>query len=165
MSDHLSATLRIDRSAAEIFDFLRRPEHHSDVDASNVVGPTPNPGPVHRVGDVFGLEMTWRGEAGETERYLTDNVVTAYEFNRVLEWEVGPAGGAPIGWRWRYDLHPQSDWETTVTYSQDWSRASQADRDRFGLPAFSRRELEASLTLLDLALVAAHGDRPHLEDD
>lgn len=165
MSDHLSAHQRIERPLPEVFDFVRRPEHHSDFDASGMVGATLTPQPLTRVGDVFTMEMTYRAEDGTETHYRTDNHVTAFEWNRLIEWAVAPAGEGLLGWRWRYEFRAEGDSVCVVTETYDWSGASEENRRAYGVPAFARMDLEASLALLDMALVAAHGDMPRLESD
>lgn len=163
MSEHLTAHLKIMRPLAEVFDFVRRPEHHADFDASGTVGATLTPAPLHAVGDVFTMEMTSTAPDGTDTHYRTDNYVTKFVPGRVIEWAVARQGGDILGWRWRYEFAPEGDAVTVVTESYDWSGTSMANREAYGVPAFKKMDLEASLALLDMALVAAHGDNPHLE--
>ncbi|HOA87965.1 SRPBCC family protein [Propioniciclava tarda] len=165
MSEHLSAHLKIQRPVSEVFDFVRRPEHHTDFDASGMVGRAVTPGPIRNVGDVFTMEMTYTDAAGRETRYRTDNHVTAFEPGRLVEWAVAPAGGELLGWRWRYAFHADGDAATVVTETYDWAGTSEQNRRDYGVPAFKKADLEASLALLQLALVAAHGDQPRLEGD
>jgi len=165
MSEHISAHLKIERPLPEVFDFVRRPEHHCDFDATGTVGDARTPGAIHQVGDAFTLEMIDEDADGNQTRYELENRVTRFERGRVLEWAAAQPGGEPLGWRWRYEFHPDGDAVTGVTVTYDWSGASEQTRRDYGLPAFRRIELDASLALLDLALVAAHGDTPHLESD
>ena len=53
MSEHISAHLKIERPLPEVFDFVRRPEHHSDFDATGTVGEAVTTRPIHGVGDAF----------------------------------------------------------------------------------------------------------------
>jgi hypothetical protein len=163
MSEHLSVHLKITRPLAEVFDFVRRPEHHADFDASGMVGATLTPAPLRAVGDVFTMEMTYTAPDGTPTHYRTDNYVTRFVHGRVLEWAVARQGGDILGWRWRYEFAPEGDAVTVVTETYDWSGTSAANREAYGVPAFKKMDLEASLALLDMALVAAHGDNPHLE--
>lgn len=162
MSEYFTAHLVLDRPLAEVFDFVAHPEQHSDFDASDTVGDCLNPGRIPGVGHVFTMEMTFTSEDGEVTRYRTDNLVTRFAEGRVIEWAVGPAGERPLGWRWRYEFAGEgaNNASTRVTETYDWTDTSQENRDRYGVPAFARMDLESSLALLDLALVAAHGDAP-----
>ena len=163
MSEHLSAHLKIMRPLAEVFDFVRRPDHHADFDASGMVGATLTPAPLRAVGDVFTMEMTYTAPDGTATHYRTDNHVTRFERGRVIEWAVARHGGDALGWRWRYEFAPEGDAVTVVTETYDWADTSDENRETYGVPAFKKMDLEASLALLDMALVAAHGDNPHLE--
>ena len=78
---------------------------------------------------------------------------------------MAPAGGELLGWRWRYAFHADGDAATVVTETYDWAGTSEQNRRDYGVPAFKKADLEASLALLQLALVAAHGDQPRLEGD
>lgn len=153
--DHLVAQLTIDRPLPEIVEFVRRPENHADFDASDMVGRTLTPGPLQFVGDVFTMEMTWTDDEGNETHYRTDNHVTAFDPKRVIEWSPAPEGEQPLGWRWRYEFEPLGPSETLVTETYDWSEAPAEARQRYGIPGFTKMDLEASLDLLALALVAS----------
>lgn len=165
MADYFTAHLTLDRPVSEVFDFVAHPENHSDFDASDTVGACVNPGRIPGVGHVFTMEMSYTGDDGTETQYRTDNLVTRFAEGKVIEWGVGPAGERPLGWRWRYEFEAEGsrDASTRVTLTYDWTDASEATRERFGIPAISRVGIEASLALLDFALVAAHGDTPRVE--
>lgn len=167
MSEHISAHLRIPRPPAEVFDFVARPEHHVDFDASGMVGETLTPGRLTRPGQVFTMEMTYTAADGSQTHYRTDNHLTRLEEGRLIEWAVAPEGGDLLGWRWRYEFQTEGagDKVTLVTETYDWAGTPEQTVRDYGVPAFKKLDLEASLALLDLAILAAHGDRPHLDDE
>ncbi len=165
MSEHISAHLKIERPLPEVFDFVRRPEHHSDFDATGTVGEAVTTRPIHGVGDAFTTEMIDEDADGNQTQYQLENRVTRFERGRVIEWAAARPGEDLLGWRWRYEFEPEGDAVTVVTLTYDWAGTSEQNRRDYGIPAFRRIELDASLALLDLALVAAHGDNPHLESD
>lgn len=159
MAEYYTAHLVLDRPVNEVFDYVAHPENHSDFDASDTVGACVNPGRIPGVGHVFTMEMAWTNEDGSVDRYRTDNLVTRFAEGRVIEWAVAPAGERPLGWRWRYEFEPEGGdgGSTRVTETYDWTDADAETRQSYGVPAFARMDLESSLALLDLALVAASG--------
>lgn len=142
-----SVRQEIDAGRDDIYNVLATPAQHHRFDASNMVGRAVTPGHLRTVGDVFTMEMTYR-TGGETEHYRTDNIVTALDEGRRVEWAVGPAGEKPLGWRWRYDLESSDRGRTIVTLTYDWTGTSAENMRRFGVPLFDEAELAASLALL-----------------
>jgi len=146
-SSSRSVRREIDAAAGDVYRVLVTPSEHHRFDASNMVGRAVTVGPVSRVGDVFTMEMAYSDSSG-TEHYRTDNVVTALDQGRCVEWAVAPAGEEPLGWRWRYELKPCGADRTEVTLTYDWTGTPAPNLLRFGVPLFDEAELAASLDLL-----------------
>jgi hypothetical protein len=126
---------------------LITPGEHHQFDASGMVRGSVTPGQLRAVGDTFTMEMTY-GSGHDAEHYRTDNVVTRLEPLRCVEWAVAPAGGEPLGWRWRYELRPFGSGGTEVTLVYDWAGTPVENVRRFGVPLFTEADLAASLGLL-----------------
>lgn len=137
-----------------VFDLLANPDRHSDIDASGTVVSDANSKPVTKVGNVFRMNMRRPDGVGGSVDYQTDNHVTAFEPNRTIAWAVAPAGGEVLGWEWRYELVPDGD-KTRISLTYDWAQAGPAAVERFNLPSVDVAALEASLELVEKALVKA----------
>lgn len=138
-----------------VFELVATPAEHHRFDASGMVGRPVRPTRVTRAGEIFTMEMTYRGDAA-IEEYRTDNHVTAFEEGCVVEWAVAPAGGEPLGWRWRYEFAAVGPSRTIVTLTYDWTGTPDANVRRFGVPLFDEDQLADSLRML--AAAAAEGD-------
>jgi hypothetical protein len=147
----IRVTRKVHAAAAVVFDLLATPHRHHEIDASGMVGADDDAPPITKVGQVFRMNMSWRGD-GEPEEYQVDNHVTEFEPNRRIAWEVGLVDGERLGWTWRYDLEPHGDDKSDVALTYDWSGVSEDGRRQYGVPVFDADNLEASLELLDQAV-------------
>ncbi len=147
----IRVTRKVSAAAAVVFDLLANPDRHHEIDASGMVGDDEDAAPITKVGQVFRMNMSEPGD-GATDTYQVDNHVTAFEPNRKIGWEVGLVDGARLGWSWCYELVPHGDDKSDVALTYDWSGTPVEDREKYGVPAFGRDALEASLDLLDSAL-------------
>lgn len=106
-----SARIVIDASAQKIFNILKDPKRHQEIDGSqtiteNISGPTQL-----TLGSKFGMKM----HLGIDYRIL--NTVVEFKDNELIAWR-------HLGrWRWRYRLDAISDEKTLVTESFDGSFA------------------------------------------
>jgi hypothetical protein len=62
------------------------------------------------------MNMTGDHMGGE---YQTDNVVSAYDPNKMLGWRTAPAGQEPPGWEWLWELEAQGGDSTAVRLTND----------------------------------------------
>ena len=58
--------------------------------------------------------------------YQTDNVVSAYDENKMIGWKTAPAGTEPPGWEWLWEFKRTAA-TTTVTITYDWSKVTDQD--------------------------------------
>jgi hypothetical protein len=142
-----SAQREINVPAEQVFDLLATPGEHHRFDATAMVGGSATPQRLSRVGDIFTMEMTYRG-GDEDMHYRTDNHVTVLDEQRCVEWAVASHGKPPFGWRWRYDLEPTGAAKTRVTLTYDWTDTPQETMSQFGVPLVTEDQLAASLSLL-----------------
>ncbi len=106
-----SARIVIDASTQKIFDILKDPKRHQEIDGSQTI--TENiSGPAQlTLGSKFGMKM----HLGIDYRIL--NTVVEFKDNELIAWR-------HMGrWRWRYRLEAISDEKTLVTESFDGSFA------------------------------------------
>lgn len=148
----ITAERTVKAKKGRVFDLLANPDRHCDIDASGMVVSDADSKPVTKVGNVFRMNMRRSDGAGGSVDYQTDNHVTAFEPNRRIAWAVAPADGDLLGWEWRYELEPDGD-KTRVSLTYDWAQAGPATVERFNLPGFDVAALEASLALVEKALV------------
>jgi hypothetical protein len=144
-------TAKVHAPAAVIFDLLATPHRHHEVDASGTVGADEDNTPITKTGQVFRMNMTGQ-DHGRTVEYQTDNHVTAFTPNRLVEWAVGIVDGDLLGWRWRWDLEPDGDDRTKVSLTYDWAGTSPENQARFGVPLYDAEDLTASIKLLRTAV-------------
>jgi hypothetical protein len=138
----------------DVFALIADPARHHDIDASDTVGETETPGRLVGAGQVFTMRMTYRWDDGRVDHYRTDNRVTLFVPDRMLEWSVAPHGGDPLGWRWRYDVLDAHDGATRVLLTYDWSGAPEENIARYGVPLFDADQLGASLDRLAAAVAS-----------
>ena len=135
-------------SPEAIFAVLADPRRHPALDDSGMVleqvTEGRRAGPITHVGQVFRMRMTMGG----VNRYESDNHVFVFEPARAIGWAVAEAGGAPLGWTWRFDLEP-IEAGTRVTQTYDWSQVTDAETLRtIPFPAVPRDSRLETLALL-----------------
>jgi hypothetical protein len=107
----VSATVTVDASPAEVFDFLRRPANHPIISGDHsVTGATGGPEQL-ALGDKFGMAMKI------VLPYRIRNTVVEYEQDERIAW------CHPGKHRWRWELEPTGDGRTKVTETFDMSTA------------------------------------------
>jgi len=87
--------------------------------------------------------------------YQTDNIVSAYDENKMLGWKTAPAGTEPPGWEWLWELRAGGSDATTVTLTYDWTKVSDPELlKKVRFPLVSKAQLEDSLANLASAATA-----------
>jgi hypothetical protein len=109
--DTTSATITVAAAPAEVFDFIRRPANHAEINGDgtvkgNLAGPE-----VLGDGDKFGMSM----RLGVP--YRIRSKVVEFEENRRIAW------CHIAGHRWRWTLEPAGEGYTKVTETYDQSTA------------------------------------------
>ena len=125
-----------------VWDFLRDPGHHAQIDGSDMIRAAAGTERIERVGQVFVMEMLW---SDGTTRYRTENHVTRYDIEHRLEWLVADEGKAPQGWTWGWTLASAPDDSTVAVCCCDWSQTSEQTREDKGFPVVDRDRIEATL--------------------
>ncbi|MBO3130670.1 SRPBCC family protein [Dermatophilus congolensis] len=148
MSDEKKITISrtIDASPQAIFDILSNPARHAELDGTNTIVSDDKSDRVTAVGNIFTMNMNAEHMGGD---YKTDNHVVGYDKDRLIAWKTAPAGTEPKGWQWIWELTPQSQDQTTVTLTYDWSAVTdKALLKKITFPVFPQEQLEASLAHL-----------------
>ena len=125
--------------AAAIFALVGDPHRHPELDGSGTVRDVPVKGP-HELseGARFSVGMKQYGVP-----YTITSVVTAYEKDRLLEWQ------HPLGHRWRWELAETQPGTTEVTETFDYTTAkSPRALEIFGQPARNATGITATLQSL-----------------
>jgi hypothetical protein len=154
MADPTSITVERDipTSAKDLFQILSDPHRHTELDGSGFVRGLDHGDRLSRVGQVFTMNMTGDHMGGE---YQTDNVVSAYDENKMLGWKTAPAGTEPPGWEWLWELRADGSDATTVTLTYDWSDVSDPELlKKVHFPLVSKAQLDDSLANLASAATA-----------
>jgi uncharacterized protein YndB with AHSA1/START domain len=137
----VSAARTIAAPAERIFELIADPARQPAWDGNNNLGHAPAGQRVRAVGDVFTMVLTGDGAVRE-------NHVVEFEEGRRIAWRPAPAGEAPPGHLWRWELEPIDEAHTLVTHTYDWSELT--DEKRFARArATTADRLRASLDLLD----------------
>lgn len=145
----LELTTRINAPAADIFAVITDPNGHVDIDGSGMLVAAAESTPLTAIGDSFIMNMD-REPLGDIPlgKYQVRNTVTAYEKDRVFEWNVGGVDQPPFGHVYGYRLTDDGDGATRVTLYVDWTGVRKSSvRDRF--PIVPADMLEKSLANLD----------------
>jgi hypothetical protein len=147
---------RIDARPHVIFGVLADPSRHSEFDGSGMLQGSDSQAVLNKIGDTFLMKMCL-SDLGE---YVMVNVVVDFELNRRIAWEPRPgdeaaaaisglAIGAKQGYRWIFELEPDSRGSTVVTESFDCSEAPAAIREAVNDGESWLESIEESLSNLD----------------
>jgi hypothetical protein len=149
--ERISATRRIDASAAKIFDVITRPSGHVEIDGSGMLVAAEGSVPVTAVGDTFPMHMDRRplGDIPNLAEYDVTVVILGYEKDALLEWSVLNAKGEPFGHVYGYRLEPADGDTTHVTSSCDWSGLAPELKNPERWPIVPLHMLESSLDNLE----------------
>jgi uncharacterized protein YndB with AHSA1/START domain len=109
----VSRQVVVNAPVGEVFALVANPHRHPELDGSGTVRDTPVKGPDRlSPGAKFSVGMKQFGVP-----YKITSTVTAFEDNRVVEWQ------HPLGHKWRWELRETSPTTTTVTETFDYSTA------------------------------------------
>ncbi|MBX3314296.1 MAG: SRPBCC family protein [Actinobacteria bacterium] len=107
----ISATVEVDASPADVFDFVRRPANHAIISGDGTVRTTTSGPEVLGPGDKFGMNM----KMGVP--YRISSTVKEFDQDHVIAWcHLG-------GHRWRWTIEPLGDDRSRVTETYDQSTA------------------------------------------
>jgi uncharacterized protein YndB with AHSA1/START domain len=107
----VSRRVAVGAPAAAVFALVADPHRHPELDGSGTVRSTPVKGPdTLSEGAKFSVGMKQFGLP-----YKITSTVTAFEENRVVEWQ------HPMGHRWRWELVELDPGTTQVTETFDYS--------------------------------------------
>jgi hypothetical protein len=145
LPDRIEVTRVIPASPKAIFDVLRSPGGHVDIDASGMLQDFTGE-PAEKVGDTFVIHMD-RESLNDMPLGKYDVTVHFIVFDRDKEiaWDLGP--DVPVPHFYGYRLNPVEDGVTSVTSYYDWSKVSGDLRDRF--PIVPESALRATLGILE----------------
>jgi hypothetical protein len=122
----VSRRVQVHAQPAAVFDLVADPHRHPELDGSGTVRHTPVVGPERlSAGATFCVGMKQYGVP-----YKITSKVTAFEENRLIEWQ------HPAGHRWRWELAETEPGTTQVTETFDY-RTAKAPRvlELLGQPA------------------------------
>ncbi len=115
----MTVTREIPSSAKELFSILSNPHRHTDLDGSGFFRGLAKGDRLTKVGQQFTMNMTGDHMGGE---YQTDNIVSAFDEDKMIGWKTAPAGNEPPGWEWLWELKSEGSDATTVSLTYDWSQ-------------------------------------------
>lgn len=152
-SDLPARRIEVDRaiaaSPAAIFDVLRSPDGHVQIDASGMLM-SADGDPATAVGDRFTVHMD-RDSLRDFDLGEYDVIVvfTAFEQDREIAWTIDGQMQPPIGHVYGYRLEP-IDGGTLVTSYYDWSNIHQAYEEHVDniFPVISEQNLRGTLGIL-----------------
>ncbi len=161
MSDRrIEVSRNIAAEPSEIFEILRSPDGHVQIDASGMLMWAEGE-PVSKVGDRFHVHMDRDAlrdfEMGE---YELDVVFTRFVPERTIEWSVTLGDGELVGHVYGYELEP-IEGGTKVTQYYDWSnlRPEFGDAAADAFPVIPEKALLGTLGIL-ARTVAPRRQRP-----
>lgn len=152
-NNSITVSREIPAPSNDLFDVLSNPHRHAELDSSGFVRSLEQGDRLEKVGQQFTMNMTGDHMDGD---YQTDNVVSAFDENKMIGWKTAPAGTEPPGWEWLWELKSEGSDSTTATLTYDWSNVTDQDLlDQIGFPLVSEEELDESLGKLAAAVSAA----------
>lgn len=153
MSDETVERFEVSRTiatpAAAIFDVLRDPAGHVDIDSSGMLQDFTGE-PVSAAGDTFVIHMD-RESLGDVPlgRYDVTVTIRTYEQDREISWTILGAVRPPIGHVYGYRLAADGPDSTVVTSFYDWSDIDPVWRERAIFPILPESALKATLGILE----------------
>ncbi|MFE9437196.1 MULTISPECIES: SRPBCC family protein [unclassified Streptomyces] len=156
-TDRFEVTRQIAAAPSTIFEVLRSPQGHVDIDSSGMLQSAEGDR-VSAVADEFVVHMD-REALGDLPmgRYDVTVIVTGYERDALLEWTISGTVQPPIRHLYGYRLEP-SQWGTLVTSYYDWSQIEDKYREAGIFPVIPEAGLRATLGIL--ARTVESVDRP-----
>jgi hypothetical protein len=147
-TERIEITRTIPAEAAAIFAVLRDPQGHVAIDSSGMLQSADGE-PVAQVGDSFVVHMDREAlnDYPELGRYDVTVVISAFEPDREIAWQVHGVIRPPIGHVYGYRLDP-ADGGTAVTSYYDWSQIDAKWRAAGIFPVISEGALRATLGIL-----------------
>jgi Polyketide cyclase / dehydrase and lipid transport len=136
-------------SPSEVFDVLRDPRGHVDIDASGMLMDATGE-PVSAVGDRFTAHMDRRA-LGDLpwEDYDVEVVITAFVPDQEIAWTIEGRIKPPLRHVYGYRLEP-ADTGVLVTSYYDWSELDPSWQSASGsFPVVPESALKATLGILD----------------
>ena len=158
-AQRVSASRRINASAAAVFRIVADPAGHVRIDRSAMLEAAPDARPLTEVGQTFDMHMdrTPLNDIPGLVKYSVRNVVTRVEPDTLIEWTLGPVGADPYGHLYGWHLDAVGPDETIVTNYCDWSGITAELRARRpDWPIVPVAMLERSVANLD-ALLTGEG--------
>ena len=96
------------------------------------------------------MDMTGDHMGGE---YQTDNLISAFDPDKMIGWKTAPAGTDPPGWEWLWELKSEGSDSTRVSLTYDWGKVTdQALLEKIGFPLVPESALQDSLGNLAAAV-------------
>lgn len=144
-SERIEVQRLIEADPATIFEVVRSPQGHVDIDSSGMLQSAEGE-PAAKVGDTFVVHMD-RESLNDYPMGTYDVTVsfTTYEQDREVAWTI--LGSLELGHVYGYRLEPVEG-GTLVTSYYDWSTISQEWRDANIFPVISEGALRATLGIL-----------------
>ena len=139
--------------ARDLFNVLSNPHRHTELDGSGFVRGLDKGDRITKVGQQFTMNMSGDHMGGD---YKTDNIISAFEDDKMIGWRTAPAGTEPPGWEWLWELRSQGSDATLVSLTYDWSKVTDpALLKKVRFPLVPESALEDSLGRLAEAVSGA----------
>ena len=143
---HVTVQRTVNASSDAVFAVLSDPHKHPALDGSGFVRSLERGDRIEKAGQQFRMNMAGDHMGGE---YQTDNIVSAFDANKMIGWKTAPAGQEPPGWEWLWELHADGADSTDVTLTYDWSHVGPEFLEKIKFPLVTADQLEQSLAHLD----------------
>ena len=146
-TDRFEVTRQIAAPPSTIFEVLRSPQGHVDIDSSGMLQSADGK-PVTGVGDEFVVHMDREAlNDYPLGKYDVTVIITQLEPDRPIEWTISGVILPPLRHLYGYRLEPQ-DGGTLVTSYYDWSQIDEAYRGKGVFPVIPEAALRATLGIL-----------------
>jgi hypothetical protein len=148
-SDRMEVSRVVPAPAPKIFTLLCDPRGHVAIDSTGSLLSSDGD-PVAGVGDTFVVHMDREAlHDYDLGRYDVTVTITAYEQDRLLEWQPSQSWAHVYGYR----LEP-TDEGTLVTSYYDWTAVDQEWKDAGVFPVLAESSLRATLGILERTIIA-----------
>jgi hypothetical protein len=145
--ERFEVSRQIAASPASVFAVLRDPAGHVKIDSSGMLQSSTGD-PVGKAGDTFVVHMDRESlNDHPLGKYDVTVMITRYEQDALIEWNIGSDFGPPIGHLYGYRLEPKDDGTLATSY-YDWSQIKEEYRTRGIFPVIPEAALRATLGIL-----------------
>lgn len=116
----ITAEAEVAANVDDVFELVADPARQPEWDGNDNLGSAPEGQRVHKVGDVFRLELS--------KGAIRENHVVEFVEGRLIAWKPSPVDQPQPGHLWRWEFEPRGPRTTLVRHTYDWTGLTDEER-------------------------------------